>query len=165
MKKSLMCMAGAIAIGFAACTNESKTSSQATAKADTIVSQKTKNMKNIVSIVEIPTTEFSRAVKFYETLLDVKIEEVDMGGTQMGVLPSDGETVNVVLVKGSDYKPTTDGAVLYLNAGSDLQPTLDKVEPNGGRILVPKTEISPDMGFFALFVDTEGNKLGLHSMK
>ena len=81
----------------------------------------------------------------------------------MGVLPNDEGTVNVVLVKGNDYKPTTDGAVLYLNAGNDLQPMLDKVAQNGGQVIVPKTEISPEMGYFALFIDTEGNKLGLHS--
>ncbi len=120
-------------------------------------------MNNLISIVEIPVTDFSRAVKFYQTILGISIEEVDMAGTQMGVLPSNGKTVNVVLAKGNDYKPTTDGAVLYLNAGNDLQPMLDKIEKNGGQVIVPKTEISPEMGSFALFIDTEGNKLGLHS--
>jgi predicted enzyme related to lactoylglutathione lyase len=122
-------------------------------------------MKNLISIVEIPVTNFTRAVKFYQTILDISIDEVDMAGTQMGVLPSDGETVHVVLAKGSDYKPTTDGAVLYLNAGNDLQPTLDKIKQSGGQVIVPKTEISAEMGFFALFIDTEGNKLGLHSIQ
>lgn len=120
-------------------------------------------MRNLISIVEIPATDFSRAVQFYQSILGVVIEEAYMDGTQMGVLPSDGETVNVVLVKGNDYKPTSNGAVLYLNAGNDLQPMLEKVSQNGGQIVVPKTEISPEMGFFALFIDTEGNKLGLHS--
>ena len=120
-------------------------------------------MKNLISIVEIPTTDFSRAVAFYQAILGVSIEEMEMDGVQMGIFPSDGETVNVVLAKGSDYKPTTDGAVLYLNAGNNMQATLDKIEPNGGTVIVPKTEISPEMGFFALFIDTEGNKLGLHS--
>jgi len=122
-------------------------------------------MSNLISIVEIPVTDFARAVKFYQTLLDVRIEEVEMDGTQLGVLPGDGESVNVVLIKGSGYKPTTDGAVLYLNAGTDLQPMLDKVQHNGGQVIVPKTEISPEMGYFALFTDTEGNKSGLHSVQ
>jgi predicted enzyme related to lactoylglutathione lyase len=121
------------------------------------------NMRNLVSIVEIPTTDFTRAVTFYQAILNITIEEVDMAGTQMGVLPCDEKAVNVALIKGDDYKPTADGAIVYLNAGNDLQPTLDKIESNGGKILVPKTEISPEMGFFALFIDTEGNKLGLHS--
>lgn len=120
-------------------------------------------MTNLVSIVEIPVENFSRAVAFYQAILGVSIEEVEMAGVQMGVLPTDGKTVNVVLAKGNDYKPTTNGAVVYLNAGGDLQPALNKVEPNGGKVVVPKTEISPEMGFFALFFDTEGNKLGFHS--
>ncbi|MBX2967246.1 MAG: VOC family protein [Cyclobacteriaceae bacterium] len=122
-------------------------------------------MKNLISIVEIPTTDFTRAVAFYQSILNISIEEIDMDGTQMGVLPNEEGTVNVVLVKGADYTPTTSGTVVYLNTGDDLQPTLDKIEPNGGSILVPKTEISPEMGFFAMFTDTEGNKLGLHSLK
>lgn len=120
-------------------------------------------MNNLISIVEIPTADFSRAVGFYQTILNVSIEEVNMDGIQMGVLPGNSETVNVVLVKGNDYKPTTEGAVLYLNAGNDLQPMLEKVEQHGGQVIVPKTEINPEIGYFALFIDPEGNKMGLHS--
>ena len=121
-------------------------------------------MKNSISIVEISTSDFSRAVTFYKAILSVSIEEVEMDGTKMGLLPSDGETVNVLLVKGNDYKPTAEGTVIYFNAGDDLQPTLDKIEPNGGKVIVPKTEISAEMGFFALIIDSEGNKIGLHSI-
>lgn len=118
---------------------------------------------NLVTIVEIPINNFSRAVRFYESLLDIKIEEMNMDGLKLGMMPSTKNSVNVVLVKGEDYLPSKSGAVIYLNAGNDLQPTLDKVEKNGGKVLVPKTEITPEMGFFALFLDSEGNKLGLHS--
>lgn len=159
MKRTIISAIVLIAIGFSACT-DTKTEEE---KTENIQTQKTNYMNNLISIVEIPTTDFARAVKFYQTILGVIIEEVDMDGMLMGLLPSDGETVNVVLVNGNDYKPTTDGAVLYLNAGNDLQPMLDKVEQNGGQVILPKTEISPEMGFFALFIDTEGNKLGLHS--
>lgn len=120
-------------------------------------------MNNLISIVEIPVTDFARSVKFYQAILGLAIEEMEMDGNQMGVLPNEEGSVNVVLVKGNDYKATTGGAVLYLNAGKDLQPILDKVSQNGGQVIVAKTEISPEMGYFALFIDTEGNKLGLHS--
>ena len=120
-------------------------------------------MKNLVSIVEIPTNDFSRAVTFYQTLLDLKIEKVDMDGVTMGVFPSGDNTVNVVLVGGGDYKPSANGTIVYLNAGDDLQNVLNKVEKNEGKVMLPKTEISPEMGFFAMFTDTEGNTLGLHS--
>ncbi|RPD41518.1 VOC family protein [Chitinophaga barathri] len=121
-------------------------------------------MKNLVSIVEIPAADLSRSVTFYQAILGILIEQTEMDGVQMGVFPSDGEGVSIVLAKGKDYKPTRDGAVVYLNAGDDLQTVLDKIGPNGGKVLVPKTQISPEMGFFAMFTDTEGNKLGLHSM-
>jgi uncharacterized protein len=162
MKKVLLCLPLFLGVGLIACTNESNTNRQSQGVNDNAI-KNTDTMKNIVSIVEISTNDFSRAVKFYKAILNVSIEEVDMGGVQMGLLPGSGETVNVALVKGSDYKPTTEGTVVYLNAGKDLQPTLDKIEQNGGKIIVPKTEISPEMGFYALFIDTEGNKLGLHS--
>jgi uncharacterized protein len=120
-------------------------------------------MKNIVSIVEIPTSNFSRAVTFYQKILDITIEAVDMEGIQMGLFPSNDQSVSVSIIRGDDYKPSTDGALVYFNAGNDLQSTLERVEQQGGKIVVPKTEISPDIGFFAMFLDTEGNKLGLHS--
>ena len=148
-----------VAIGFSACS-DSKTKGK---KAENSQIQKTKTMNSLISIVEIPVIDFERAVKFYQDVLEVSIEKVDMGGNTMGVLPNEEETVNVVLVKGDDYKPTTEGAVLYLHAGNDLQLTIDRVVQNGGQVIVPKTEITPEMGYFALFIDTEGNKLGLHS--
>ncbi|MFJ1412241.1 VOC family protein [Capnocytophaga canimorsus] len=120
-------------------------------------------MKNLISIVEIPTTDFSRAVTFYKALLNIDIEEIDMDGTQMGVLLSENESVNVSLIKDENVQPSINSTMVYFNAETDLQPILDKVEPNGGKIILPKTEISPEMGFFALFSDTEGNKIGLHS--
>ena len=162
MKKTILMAGLGFAIALSACKNQNNPGLQAQ-QIDSILTQKTETMKNLISIVEIPVVNFPEAVKFYQNILDVTIQEMEMGGVTLGVLPNAEGTVNVVLAKGGDYKPTTEGAVLYLNAGKDLQPMLDKVKQNGGRILVPKTEISPEMGFFALFIDTEGNKMGLHS--
>jgi len=120
-------------------------------------------MYNLVSIIEIPATNLNRAINFYSSVLGISIEVIEMGDVLMGILPNEEGTVNVVLAQGSDYNPTTSGCIVYLSGGEDLQPILDKIEPNGGSIIVPKTEISPEMGFFALFIDTEGNQLGLHS--
>ncbi len=120
-------------------------------------------MKSFISIFEIPTLEFSRAVKFYQSILDIEIQAIDMQGTQMGLFPSDGQMVSGVLVKGEDYRPSSDGVVIYLNGGDDLQVILNKVETSGGQIIVPKTLIDEENGYFAMFLDTEGNKIGLHS--
>ena len=86
-----------------------------------------------------------------------------MQGTQMGLFPSDGQMVSGVIVKGEDYRPSADGVVIYLNGGDNLQNILDKVDINGGKIVVPKTLIDEENGYFAMFLDTEGNRIGLHS--
>ena len=121
-------------------------------------------MKNLISNVEIPTIDFSRAVVFYQAILDISIEEIDMDGIQMGLFPNDGESISVQLINGSEYKTSADGTIVYLNGGNDLQKVANKIEANGGKIILPKTGIGPEMGFYAMFIDTEGNKLGLHSM-
>jgi predicted enzyme related to lactoylglutathione lyase len=120
-------------------------------------------MKNLVSIIEIPTADFKRAIKFYKTILNIDIEEMTMGDSTLGVFPSDGDVVNIVLIRSDDYTPSDKGVLIYLSVDGDLQPTLDAITKNGGKILIPSTEISPEMGNYATFIDTEGNKLGLHS--
>ncbi|KYG79834.1 glyoxalase [Roseivirga seohaensis] len=125
---------------------------------------KRKNMKSFISIFEIPTTDFSRAVNFYQSILDIEISEIEMQGTQMGLFPSDGQAASGVLIKGEGYTPSSDGVIIYLNGGDDLQFILNKVEGNGGEIIVPKTLIDEENGHFAMFLDTEGNRIGLHSL-
>jgi predicted enzyme related to lactoylglutathione lyase len=164
MIRSIVGAAVLAGVALSACTNPGNADSKKQ-NVDTTVNRTTGDMKNLISIVEIPTIDFSRAVKFYQAILDVAIEEVDMDGVKMGVFPGNGEGVSVALIRGNDYKPSLDGTIVYLNAGDDLQIVLDKVERNGGKVVVPKSEISPEMGFFAMFIDTEGNKLGLHSKK
>lgn len=121
-------------------------------------------MENMINWFEIPASDFNRAVEFYKGILDVEVQETEMFGTKMGLFPSDGENVSGAIVQGEDYKSSTDGVTLYLNGGDDLQVILDKVESHNGKIIVPKTQISPEMGYFAMFIDIEGNKLALHSM-
>ena len=120
-------------------------------------------MKNHISIFEIPANDFSRAVNFYQTILDISIQEIDMGSVLMGLFPGDDNLISGSVIKGSDYKPSADGVIIYLNGGENLQVVLDRIEANNGRVILPKTQISPEAGFYALFIDTEGNKLGLHS--
>ncbi|MCD0476542.1 VOC family protein [Flavobacterium sp. EDS] len=122
-------------------------------------------MKSYVSIFEIPATDISRAIDFYEAILDIKIEKIDMPGMQMGILPYEEQMVTGVITKADGYKLSADGVTLYLNGGDNLQVILDKVEKNGGKILVPKASHADGIGFFAIFLDSEGNKIGLHSPK
>ncbi|MCG2616321.1 VOC family protein [Terrimonas sp. NA20] len=121
-------------------------------------------MENLITWFEIPATDFNRAVSFYTSVLDLEIKETDMFGTKMGFFPTDGTNVSGAIVQGDDYKPSEEGVVVYLNGGNDLQTVLDKVGKNKGTVIVPKTQISPEMGYFGMFIDTEGNRLAVHSI-
>jgi len=121
-------------------------------------------MENLINWFEIPATDFSRAVSFYEAILGLEIKEAEMFGSKMGFFPTDGTNVSGAIVQGEDYQPSSDGVVAYLNGGNDLQTVLDKVESNNGKVIVPKTQISPEMGYFGIFIDSEGNKMAVHSI-
>ena len=122
-------------------------------------------MKSHISIFEIPATDISRAVSFYQSILDIKIEKMNMPEMQMGIFPYEGQMVTGVIIKAEGYKPSADGVTIYLNGGDNLQVILDRVEKNGGKIKTPKTLHADESGYFAIFIDSEGNKIGLHSLK
>lgn len=124
-------------------------------------------MKHAISWFEIPTTNLNRATTFYETIFGISFSPLDMPNIQMRMFPVESMTESVggalVYSGGFHLSSETHGPLVYLNGDPDLQLVLDKVEAAGGKILVPKTEISPDHGFMAVIVDTEGNRIALHS--
>lgn len=121
-------------------------------------------MQNMINWFEIPVSDFARAKSFYEQILSVNIHEIEMPGNLMGMFPGNEETVSGAIVQSENHIPSDKGCLVYLNGGDDLNGVLSKVEKAGGNIVVPKTIISPEMGYFAFFADTEGNTIGLHSM-
>lgn len=122
-------------------------------------------MANLINWFEIPVKDFDRAAKFYGEILDGKVEKEDFAGALMGFLPMDGDGVGGAISKADGFEPSDKGTLVYFNCGEDLASTLDRVESAGGKIIVPKTLITPEIGYFAIFMDTEGNKLALHSKK
>ena len=125
-------------------------------------------MKHAISWFEIPATDIDRAQKFYETIFDMKMNAMDFGNTKMRAFPLDDpmEGIGGTLIdSGGFHKPSlTEGPMIYLNGNPDVNIVLGKVEKAGGKILTPKTEISPEYGFMAVFQDTEGNRIALHSV-
>ena len=113
---------------------------------------------------EIPVTDFARAKAFYQTVLGITIEPMEMGPMMMGFLTSDQTAVGGAIVQAEGCTPSALGTIVYLNGGDDLAPMLARVASAGGSVAVPKTDIGNGFGFFAHFMDTEGNKVGLHSM-
>lgn len=124
-------------------------------------------LTNALNWFEIPVSDFERAKKFYSSIYDFDMPEMAMGPNRMGFLLYDQPKgyIGGAIVQGEGYVPSAQGALIYLNGGSDLNTILERVKKSGGKVILPKTPISPELGFFALFTDTEGNKLGLHSMK
>jgi hypothetical protein len=125
-------------------------------------------MNNAISWFEIPTGNIERAQKFYETIFQIKMQTLDAGNIKMRLFPLDDPMSGVggaIVNSEGFYKPSlTDGPLVYLNGNPNLQTVLDRVEGAGGNIIVPKTQISPEYGYMAVFQDTEGNRIALHSV-
>lgn len=122
-------------------------------------------MPNAINWFEIPTHELERAKTFYEAVLDVKMMPMQ-GPRPMAAFPADwtkGE-LSGALVQGEGAAPTQSGVLLFLACGRDLAPALARVERAGGKVLMPKTKIPmQEAGHMAMILDSEGNRVGLHS--
>jgi hypothetical protein len=124
-------------------------------------------LKDAISWFDIPVLDFERAKSFYQTIFDFEMPEMDMSGLRMGILPHSREENGVggAICFGEGYQPSGQtGQRVYLNGGNDLNTVLDRVVGAGGQVVLPKVEIGQEMGYMALFNDTEGNVVGLYSM-
>ena len=122
---------------------------------------------NSLNWFEIPAKDIKRAKKFYQAILKIKMEEMEMMGMKMAFFPwKDGSgKANGGLCQSKMHKPSaTGGTIVYLNANPDLKTALGRVAKAGGKVVMPKTAIGGN-GFMAFFMDTEGNRMGLHSNK
>lgn len=121
--------------------------------------------KNMVNWFEIPVLDMPRAKKFYTTVFGKELIDMIMPEMEMAAFPwvESGEFAAGSLVKAQGYEPTTAGTIVYFYS-EDVDIELAKIEKNGGKIMMPKTSIG-EHGFMSLVLDTEGNRIGLHSIK
>ncbi len=124
--------------------------------------EKSLNLKHYVNWFELPAYNFERAVSFYNAIYSIKMETTETNGYTMGFFPAKGG-IGGAVVQGEGCAPSTTGPLIYLNGGKDLNVVLSRIEAAGGRVILPKTLINEAVGHFALFMDTEGNRLALHS--
>jgi len=125
----------------------------------------------MVGWFEIPVANMDRAVAFYNEVFQIEIAVHDMGELIMGWFPfaedpeSKGASGSLVYHKES-YKPSTEGTLVYFTSRTgDINDEIGRIEKAGGKILQVKTQISEDHGYMGLFLDTEGNRVALHSQK
>lgn len=113
---------------------------------------------------EIPVTDILRAKKFYESIFEIEMEEMEMPGMQYAMFPFDPMKGKIAggLAKSPMHTPSATGSIIYLNGNPDLQQVLERIEDAGGKVTMPKTSIGQN-GFMAFFTDTEGNTMALHS--
>ncbi|HEY4611699.1 MAG TPA: VOC family protein [Bacteroidota bacterium] len=121
--------------------------------------------QNAINWFEIPANDIKRAKAFYETIFDMKLQELNINDDlKMALFPVEGDGTGGALVQHQAfYHPSHQGPLLYLNANPNLQAVLDRVPPNGGKVLIAKRQISPERGYMAVFEDSEGNRIALHS--
>ena len=121
-------------------------------------------MANAINWFEIPAQNIERASEFYKAVLangDIQINEAN--GIKMGFLHNGQDGVGGAIVSGEGYKPSQKGSLVYLNGGDNLETPLSRVEGAGGKIELGKTKLSDEIGYFAIFIDSEGNRMAFHS--
>jgi predicted enzyme related to lactoylglutathione lyase len=124
------------------------------------------NSANALNWFEIPATDYKRAQSFYENIFGIQMEHSNMMDMDMVMFPGDSSNGKVygALVQSAFHKPSADGALVYLNANeAGMDTVLTRIPTAGGNVVMPKTQITPEIGYMAMFMDTEGNRVALHS--
>jgi len=120
-------------------------------------------MTNALNWFEIPVTDLARANRFYGALLRSELREETFNDVTMTLLPYQQGGVGGALVRSDQLVPSAQGTVVYLDASDDLDGALERVKAAGGKVVMGRTHLSDAIGSIAFFVDTEGNRVGLHS--
>ncbi len=115
-------------------------------------------MPKFLAFFEIPADDFSRAVAFYSEVFNCELVEMCCEAEKMAFFPSCEGAIS----SAPNFKPSADGILISLNT-ADIEATLKVIESKGGKIITPKTKVEAEgRGWFAIFMDSEGNKVGLY---
>jgi uncharacterized protein len=122
-------------------------------------------MSSALNWFEIPVTDLPRAKNFYSRILQADLREESLSGRNMAILPYQNGGVGGAIIQGEGLVPSAQGAIIYLDAGDDLAGALSRVEAAGGKIVMGATRLSDQIGSIAMFLDSEGNRVALHSRR
>jgi predicted enzyme related to lactoylglutathione lyase len=122
---------------------------------------------NAINWFEIPVTDMARARHFYQVIFSIHMQEMEIANFQMAMFPFEGGNgkASGALVRSEMHQPSQSGVLVYLNANPNMDDVLKRIEQEGAQIIMPKTQIDPETGYMAFFIDTEGNRIGLHSQE
>ena len=120
---------------------------------------------NLVGWFEIPVQNMDRALEFYNHVFNLELNSMMVGTQEMAMFPfnPEGKGSSGSLVKLEEfYVPSKDGVVIYFTC-PDIDGSLQRVKEKGGQVLQEKKQISPEHGYMGLMLDSEGNRIALHS--
>ena len=123
------------------------------------------HLRRLINWFEIPVTDLTRAIPFYEQLLHTKLRQETCGPMQLAVFTYDDPNTGGCLCLGQNMQPSRAGVLIYLNCQDGLDNTLHRLANLNGKVIVAKTALPPGMGYFAVMEDCEGNAVGLHSLE
>jgi predicted enzyme related to lactoylglutathione lyase len=117
-------------------------------------------MNKLIAWVEIPVSDMQRAVDFYNAVFNLSLQVFDFGHEKMALFPND----EGALSQANNFSPSKDGVLASFNVADSMEATVERIRKRNGTIIIPKTKIEAEgRGYFATFIDSEGNKLGLYS--
>ena len=119
---------------------------------------------NAIEWFEIPTADFEKSIPFYNQVLGVSLEAKEFGPGQLAIFPYTRPGAGGCLMREDGLKPSSNGTIVYLPV-KQVDAAIAQIEPAGGKVVIPKTSIGPNMGYFARFQDPEGNVVGLFGMQ
>ena len=119
-------------------------------------------MANQIVWCDIPVLDLDRAIKFYSAILGQPVKKQEFPEMTIGILSHNDGEVGACLFTSAEEKPSEKGMMIYLNASGWLDDAVSAVAPHGGKIVKPKHPIGP-FGFRAIIIDSEGNRVALHS--
>lgn len=128
--------------------------------------RKKKPNPNCTFWFEIPVRNLDRAMDFYSRVFQVPFQQSKMDHpepAEIAMFPGDATMPGCsgALVKSPSSEPAGAGTLVYITV-SNLDQVLENIIVHGGTLLVPRTSIG-DMGAYAHFQDSEGNRVGVHS--
>ena len=117
-------------------------------------------LKNLMVWTDIPVTDLDRAAAFYAAVLGIKVSQEAFAGSAFGVLEHTEGNGGCLVPQAAAVSAV--GMLVYFNVDGRIKDALAQVQALGGKVLEPVHPIGPH-GFRAIVLDSEGNRLALHS--
>ncbi|OXM87824.1 VOC family protein [Paenibacillus rigui] len=121
-------------------------------------------MQRLFIWVEIPVSNMERAKTFYERIFKIEMPIMAMGDSNYAFFPVQEVFNGGALVEGPNHKPAAVGVTVYLDGSPDLATILSRVNEAGGKVIMEKTYTGENAGYLGMFLDSEGNRIGLQHM-